>query len=223
MFQAISQIKNLYAGKEKRKQGILLDIDETISVTRDKYIEIFAKELGNPENLSVSEIIAKYKYTWNVPYWKENERYSEIAQGLVVSPEIHKDLNLIENVADYVKRLGEIVYIAGYLSARPAVLQNITENWLKEKGLPAAPVILSPSYVTGFHAWKASILEYLYPEVLGIVDDNPGMIAELNSSYKGTLFIYDYAGQSDRTDIDTVPCPDWESVLVEVEKRIKAA
>ena len=66
--------------------------------------------------------------------------------------------------------------------------------------------------------WKAKVLEYLYPEVLGIVDDNPNLVKNLSKSYKGTIFLYDHT-ETERKDIKVVPCRYWNQVLIEVKKQ----
>lgn len=56
--------------------------------------------------------------------------------------------------------------------------------------------------------WKAKILAYLYPQVIGIIDDNPDIIDYLPSSYEGTIFLYGnpvYPGG----DLDVIPCGTW--------------
>lgn len=48
--------------------GLAVDIDETLSWTLKYWVEKMAEKFGNPENLSVLEIIKKYRYSQNVPY-----------------------------------------------------------------------------------------------------------------------------------------------------------
>ncbi len=217
MFKAVEGIKKSYDGGQK---GILLDIDETLSHTRVRYFEMYVKELGNPEQLTYETFVKNYGHTSRVPYWKTHPKFEELNGTITVNESVHANVELISGVDDYLRRLGQIVPIAGYLTARPNVLQNVTEQWIAKHGLPMAPTILCPRYVGNKHAWKAEILDYLEDEVLGIVDDNQDLLPEISNGYKGTIFVYEYAGQIDRPELDIVPCADWESVLNAVAQRV---
>ena len=59
--------------------------------------------------------------------------------------------------------------------------------------------------------WKAQILQKLYPSIVGIIDDNPGLAEALPGDYKGVFFLYDYH-EAPRNDIKVIPCPSWDDV-----------
>ena len=67
--------------------------------------------------------------------------------------------------------------------------------------------------------WKAGILKDLFPEVIGIVDDNVDLIEHLEPDYQGTVFLYNYESGPTDGKMDVVPCKTWENVLNEVTKR----
>lgn len=54
--------------------------------------------------------------------------------------------------------------------------------------------------------------------MLGIVDDNPGLVDNLSASYPGSLFLYDIK-QHDRNDIDIIPCLTWDDVVEAVKQK----
>ena len=64
--------------------------------------------------------------------------------------------------------------------------------------------------------WKANLLEELSPTIMGLVDDNPGVIEYLSKNYEGTIFLYDY--EEYESDLDVRACRDWEGVYEEVKR-----
>jgi hypothetical protein len=50
--------------------GIALDIDDTLSNTTRHFISVLQKKFGNPENLTVDEMIEKYHIMPNISYWQ---------------------------------------------------------------------------------------------------------------------------------------------------------
>jgi hypothetical protein len=214
------RIKNKEIVNLKRKlkaagiKGLALDVDETLSFT----VASFMEKLGNPEKLTPIEIAKKYKHTDNIPYW-QNEEASKIIDQLSVSNEIYKDLSLVENADEMVKDINKIIPIVAYITARPNNVSNETKFWLKKHGFPKAVLITKPQNILRVdgNEWKAKVLEYLYPQVLGIVDDNPGLTKFFSKKYKGTIFLYDHT-ETERKDINVIPCEDWETVAKKVKE-----
>lgn len=204
--------------KDANIQGLALDIDETLSFTIGYMIERLIEGLGNPENLTVEEIIKKYKHTDKIPYW-QGEKAEEILESIRNSNEIQRNLPLIENSGDLVNKINKIVPITAYITVRPKAIYKGTKLWLQENGFPEAMVITKPDTVLrkDGNLWKAKVLEYLYPEVLGIVDDNPDLSKYLSKNYKGTVFLYNNI-QILNKDIRVIPCKDWKTVLAHIEK-----
>ena len=52
---------------------LALDIDETIAMTNVYWAEYHIKTYGNPESLTAEEIIRKYRFVKDVPYWDMKE------------------------------------------------------------------------------------------------------------------------------------------------------
>lgn len=69
--QDIKQFKQKL--ESEGKNGLVLDIDETLSWTIGYWVQEMQKNFGNPENLSINDLILKYRYTQNVPYWQTSE------------------------------------------------------------------------------------------------------------------------------------------------------
>lgn len=215
--------REIIALKKKLKQngvcGLALDIDETLSFTIGGLVDGLIKQFGNPENLTAEEIVKKYKHTDKIPYWQGKE-CDLLIDKILTDEKIQKDLPLIKNANSLANKVAKIIPIVSYITIRPRIIFEATKHWLKKNNFPKAPTILKPKNISRRmgNKWKAKVLEYLYPEVLGIVDDNPNLVKNLSKGYKGTIFLYDHT-ETERKDIKVIPCKDWNRVLVEVKKQ----
>jgi len=209
--------KNISQGT---KSGLALDIDETLSWTIGYWVEKMQEKFGNPENLTVKEMVEKYRYSNNIPYWQHAEALEWVSH-MIWSDEIQKELPLIEEADLYVNKINEIIPIAAYITARPEKVLNGTKEWLKNHGFPEAPIICKPRTVEhneeNNNKWKADVLKQSYPNIIGIIDDNVKLLEFLGDDYKGTVFLYDHVHNQGLSD--TVACPNWLSVYKEVKQR----
>lgn len=198
------------------RTGLAVDIDETLSWTIGYWIEEMQKRFGNPENLTVKEMVEKYRYTQNVPYW-QNEEALEWVDEKINCSKTQESLPLIEGSSAYLNRINEIIPIAAYVTIRPERVLEGTKNWLAKHNFPAAPVICRPNGLlhSGGSEWKAKVLEDLYPQIIGIIDDNAKLLQSLSSGYKGKVFLYDH---HDNLGFPfAVACKDWLTVYKEVK------
>jgi len=204
--------------KKDKIHGLALDIDETLSFSIGYMIEKLMEGLGNPENLTIEEIIKKYQHTDKIPYW-QGEKAEEILESIRNSNEIQSDLPLIKNSDSTVNKINRVIPITAYITVRPKIIFKGTKLWLQKNNFPEAVVITKPDRVSrkDGNQWKARVLEYFYPEVLGIVDDNPDLAKYLSKSYKGTVFLYNNTEILNK-DIRVISCKDWETVLLNIEK-----
>ena len=195
-------------------EGIALDIDETLSNTIIYLVEQMMGLFGNPEKLSAEEIIKKYRYTWNVPYWKSSEAVTWLDKVLT-KKDIQLDFSVCDGAKEYVKKIHEIVPIVAYITARPEMVSGATKIWLDKHGFPDAPIICKSNTDYGVHGneWKAGVLKSLYPKVKGIVDDNAGL-TEFLEDYEGHVFLYNNEA-SERG----ISCSNWEAVYDEIKKK----
>lgn len=204
---------------KKDIKGIALDIDETLSWTIGWWVERMQSLFGNPENLSVSELIKKYRYTQNVPYWQTDDAMKWMDEHRT-SNAVQEELPLIPDVHKFVEEISKSVPVVAYITVRPDSVIEGTRNWLNKHNFPEAHIIARPRYVehTAGNMWKADVLNYLYPNILGIVDDNPGLVQHLSNDYKGTIFAYENE-PVERETLDIIYCKDWKSVVENVKKR----
>ena len=203
--------------KKNGVKGLALDIDETLSFTIGYMVGELIKKFGNPENLTAEEIARKYKHTKRIPYWQDDEP-RKLVWEILKSDELQKTMPLVEN-SGLADKLKSVIPVSAYITARPKIVLSGTMVWLKKHNFPKATVITRTSGVfkESGNQWKARVLEYLYPEIQGIVDDNPGLVKHLSKKYKGTVFLYDNT-ETDRKDIKVIPCEKWENVLTAVKK-----
>lgn len=203
---------------KKEIWGLALDIDETLAWTNGYWMEQLQHKFGNPEGLSVFQMIDKYRYTHHIPYYQTEEalQWMDEQRG---SNELQELLPLIENANTIVQKINKIIPIVVYITVRPESVISGTKNWLQKHNFPEAPIIARSPNI--FHLdgskWKATILEKLYPEVQGIIDDNPSLVEHLSSNYKGTVYLYDNL-KSEKNNIHVISCKTWDDVLVRIKK-----
>ncbi|MES2437392.1 MAG: hypothetical protein V4519_05280 [Patescibacteria group bacterium] len=198
--------------------GLALDIDETLSHTSKIWIADMHKSFGSREGLTAEEMVQKYRYPNDVPYWLEQEHLDWMNRTMG-SDEINESLPIIENAHSVVQRINTIVPIVAYITARPESVRESTKRWLTKHNFPEAPVILRPPefHIRDANKWKAGVLHYLYPQVQGIIDDNQKLERDMTPDYKGTIYLYNL-NSCNRTDINVVCCPTWEDAYESIKK-----
>lgn len=205
--------------RKANKSGIVLDIDETLSWTIGHWVGEMQLLFGNPEGLTVKELIKKYRYTQHVPYWQTKEAVNWMVDA-IYSNELQERLPLIEDANLFVQRINKIVPVVGYVTVRPVDVIPGTKRWLKKHKFPDVEVIAKPKNIKRLdgNKWKAGVINDLYPEVVGIIDDNPSLVQCLPEGYKGTVYLYDYDNkESLREDIKVYTCKTWKDVHTKVK------
>jgi hypothetical protein len=204
--------------KKAEVKGLALDIDETLSFTFGLMFDRLVEKFGNPENLTAREIFQKYRHTDNVPYWQHDEA-KKILREIVNSNEIQKELPLIENANEVVQEINKIIPVVAYITVRPQSIIHGTKFWLKKHGFPEATVIAKPNNIDRKigSKWKARVLKYLYPEVVGIVDDSVSLVKFLGKDYKGVVYLYD-KDEINEKRINVIPCEKWETVVKKIKE-----
>ena len=203
--------------KNRNIKGLVLDVDETLSWTFRYWVERMQIQFGNPENLSIIDIVQKYKYHRNVPYWQTDEarEWAEFAKN---DNKTQENLPLITKSNSTVRKINQIIPIIRYLTARPRSVVSGTQKWLDKHSFPKANILARPTDMTTSQGneWKAKVLEFLYPQILGIVDDNTSVVDNLSPNYKGVIYLYNNE-TTDNKSLNIIPCKTWP----EVHKQIK--
>ncbi|MBI2025983.1 MAG: hypothetical protein HYT06_01230 [Candidatus Levybacteria bacterium] len=205
--------------RSSKTYGLALDIDETLSFTAKYWVDKLSKKFGNPDNLSAREVLQKYILIQRYPHFRNQKALNWMKRARSEN-KIQEKLPLIENANHIVNKINKIVPIVCYLTIRPGNVISGTQKWLDKHGFPKAPIITRPRSIryTKGNQWKAKALSFLYPQVLGIVDDSLYLIDHLPKSYKGTIFLYDYH-KNHKKRKNLIYCKNWEDVLIKVSER----
>lgn len=179
---------------ETNRRGLATDIDETLSWTIGFWVREMQKLFGNPEHLTIDQMIKKYRYTQNVPYW-QTKKAEEWMDKHRSANEVQKILPLINGANTAIVQVNRVVPIVCYITTRPQSATDGTREWLQKYGFPNVDIITRPEKIAFKEAnrWKAEVLQQLYPQVIGMIDDNPDLVKELANDYKGTIYLYDVA------------------------------
>ena len=203
--------------KREKIRGLALDIDETLANTYIYWATELFKTYGNPDNFTPEQLYKKYRRIQDYPAWKKKE-INEWINLAIHKDELQPQLPLIENSNKIVNKVNKIIPVCAYISARPTQVTAGTKTWLDSHRFPKAPLITSNTFqgLKDSSKWKASVLEYLYPYVQGIVDDNASLVDHLSPDYKGTIFIYNHPSFR-ATRKNVISCGSWEEVLKQVK------
>lgn len=203
--------------KKRGVKGLALDIDDTLSATKESLFEELSHKLDNPENLTGIEMAKKYRHTDNVPYW-ETDRIEDLVRNIHNAPEFHENLPLIGNSNKIVQEINKTIPVVAYITVRSTAILKGTKKWLGKNNFPKLPIITRSKNISRIdgNKWKAKVLEYLYPQVVGIVDDNPGLTKFFSKNYKGTVYLYDNK-EAERKDINVIPCENWKVVAEKIK------
>lgn len=219
MIIVINQEARIFKQKliDSKKSGLVLDIDETLSYTISYWVTEMQKLFGNPENLSVQDLIAKYRYTQNIPYWQTPEALKWMEKSRENNA-LQEQLPLIKNSNHFVEKINNIIPIVGYITIRPRNVIPGTINWLRKHNFPNVDILARPINIPSSEGnqWKAEILHFLYPQVCGIIDDSQSVAEKLDKNYQGVVFLYNNS-ETVRNDINVIPCRTWKNVYYSIK------
>lgn len=200
---------------------LALDIDETLSSTVGYLMSQLQIRFWNPENLSVEDMLQKYRYSRNVPYRQTDEAKDRLAKE-IQSNAMQEVVNLHPWAYESVLKITESLPISCYITTRPETVRQWSINRLKAHDFPEAPLIMKPINIEkkDGNERKARVLEHLSETVVWIVDDNPWLIDHLDDTYPGVVFMYNNESKKEE-HIDKknyIPCPTWDTVVQEVKE-----
>lgn len=196
--------------------GLALDIDDTLSWTCREWVDYLHTTFGNPENLSPQEFVDKYRLVQRAPYFAREEVLVRIRE-MCFDPAFHDSLAVIEDALPALQNIEKVIPIGAYLTARPESMRECTQRWLEAHNFPEAELIMCPDerpFGTASE-WKAKLLEELYPNIIGIIDDNPALLTHLAQSYEGAVFLYNHDA-SEVNHLSAIVCSGWDDVALKV-------
>lgn len=204
----------------KLQRWLALDIDETLSGTVWYMVKDMQKLFWNPENLSAPKIVEKYRYAQKVPYW-QSEKITNWIEKKICSNAMQTKLPVIPWAKAFVAKIHKIIPIAAYITVRPLKVLEGTKKRLKDNGFPSAPIIMKPDAIPReqWNTRKAEVLQTLYPQIQGIIDDNDGLLKELKKNYMWTVFVYDHDKLTKgHTYKNAFACKTWKDVYQKVKE-----
>lgn len=204
-------------------EWIALDIDETLSRTIWYLMREMQKRFWNPEKLSIEEMIAKYRYIQNVSY-RQTKEAEEWIYEILQSNTMQEELSIMEWAKEFVNKINTIIPITAYITVRPIIVREWTQNRLQRHGFPIAPIIMKPESICREEGneRKAKILEKLYPKIVGIVDDNAWLVDYITKTYKWMIFLYSHdETKQEHQEKNVIACTSRNDVYREVKKHFK--
>ena len=187
---------------------LAVDIDETLGRTNLLWAEHHINTYGSPEGLNAEEIIKKYRFVKNVPYWQFDDAHNWIEHH-INSNESKLEIPVIEDAVSIMQRIP----VACYLTTRPEHTITGTKEWLMKQGFPNKEIFSSAKGLE----WKAQKLSSMYPYITGLIDDSLDLIKYLPSNYKGNLFLYSHSYYPS-SKLHIIPCPTWTNIDEEIQK-----
>jgi len=204
-----------------RLEGLALDIDDTLCATSLDLAEIVLKTFGNPEGLTAQELIEKYGHFKNVPYF--GEKIQKWIDKKIIDTFSNESLPAIENAAESIAQITKVVPISCYITGRPPSVKRETIGWLDKHDFPKKPINFQPEArllrswgIKDGCQWKARLLEYLYPQVEGIIDDNPDLIRYIKKNYPGRIYLLSSEKIQDNL-LNLHLCRDWSCVVNQIQ------
>ena len=200
--------------------GIALDVDEVqLDITRTRFEEM-ATLHGTPANVTWDELRYQYRYIEDVPHW-QNPAARATADGWRDSVIAHTNLPALPGAVASARRLHRLVPVYAHITNRPGTMAGVTAADLQSHGFPDAQVICRPDGVASDPKWKAAVLRYLSPYVIGIVDDRPDFVSELPAGYPGSIYVFGrFATQTDTSHPAVRVTPTWDDVIKTVSAEL---
>lgn len=200
------------------QSGLALDIDDVLCVTGKIWYEGLVQAAGHP-GISFEEMVRDYSGRFQqAPAWKDHPAVMEWIQCMINSHDHYACLAPWDKAKERVWDVHALLPIRAYVTMRSLAVIDTTQEWLRMHGFPDAPILSRPldTHHSKMHAWKAHALHELHPHLVGIVDDDPHVVEQLPAAYRGTVFLFGGA-QSPRSDVNIVPCQNWDEVYEHVK------
>jgi len=203
--------------------GLAVDLDDTIFATAKKFHQTLSEQFPPPEEITAEKLRKNYALNGTVLYWENIPAAMELISTLVDCNEFHQNIEKLPYALEGMNRLVAADKIACYATARIKSLEDLTRTELNSASFPEKPLITRPNKIdfSCGSKWKAAILQYLYPHVNGIIEDNIRTVRILEESgYKGHIFLIglnesDYQSSNERTHIHEA-WPELTDNIIEV-------
>ncbi|MCA9478393.1 MAG: hypothetical protein KC535_04560 [Nanoarchaeota archaeon] len=191
--------------------GFACDIDETLSETTIPSFEAMIQAFGSPDNMTAQELLENFRFLEKVPTWQTQEHFDWIHEYFSL-PETYQHLDLKPHAREALDEITKKTPLAAYITARRYHLHDVTVDWKQEVKLPKAPLLMrtEQEVINRRGEWKAQLLYHLFPQVTGIVDDDPNLPLALEKiGYKGFLIMFGHHS-TPSLSYEAYAAPDWK-------------
>lgn len=155
-------------------QGLALDIDDTLADTARHTFQL-AKQVF-PHDLTVDELLFKYRQPGEVPEWQTPEVTQWLEQHLG-NAEYLNEMPVMSGAQPVVKRLSQKIPITCYITSRQHYTREMTLDWLARHEFPLAPLITRSADVIAKN-WKFAELKKNFTQSVCLIDDGLGKLTD---------------------------------------------
>ena len=149
---------------------IALDIDDTLSLTKEYLITFLANNYNISTNLDPQSFLKRYKNPEDHPNWQSHNIQSTIAHTYNDPAFLNKiPPRLIAQ--KYLTKFGTSIKISCYISSRLDCHTSLTKKWLMRHRFPNASVILRQPHIKK-HDWKLTSLAQQHLQTHYLIDDH---------------------------------------------------
>lgn len=141
---------------------------------------------------------------------------------MIHSKDVVRSIPPVKGASKAVSDIARIRPVVCYVTGRPSTVDGESYEWLQRHDFPRREIVFQPDTEVlrqmGFqngNEWRARVLEFLYPWIEGLLDDNEDLLRYM-TGYTGRVYLFGISGQSENPNI--VFCPDWDSVVKAVVK-----
>jgi len=187
--QSVYRLKESLSIQNERRLAV--DIDDTLANTTAKYFDVLSQQFPPPEDLTPLDVKKQFGLDGQILYWGKIPAAMELAHSYVNDNGFHSDLAVVPGAVEALQTLHQSGELACYLTARVEPMRQITDFWLKGV-FPDLPLVLKDPSIdfSNGSAWKVAALEFLYPEINGLIDNDARTIRTLEENgYPGELYL----------------------------------
>lgn len=201
------------------KPGLVLDIDDVLSVTTVRWMQELIDRFGSPEWLTAQQIRDKYFYIKFVPY-----KSRKIPEALELTDFFRYDNNFqldLKTIVDAQKAVSALeekwTKISCYLSSRPIEIYNSTIQRLSGEWFPEAPALLRPTDIPRDQSdQRKSEILVQNKQLVGIVDDSPHLIWALPQDYHGTYYLFETKEYENPSGVRVEQSDGWNELIEKI-------
>lgn len=203
-------------------KGIALDIDDTLSATAQTIYTKFHWTIK--EASSEFDEIFRSHHRLN-EYYSSDPQFIERIEQEVNDANFFTDIQPYEGAYEAIQELHQQQLLSCYLTARPSLTQEVTQDRLVKHSFPSLPLFTKPNHLSNEEQFirKAHELSKGYKYwIEGIVDDQIDLLTQMQNNfpdYPGIIHLILHPEQAHHIDTSHITSIQytlsysWEEVL----------